>query len=798
MKQEKPEIEMVAHSPASVVPELARQVNPPTTTTTAAVPEQIQLNERSKQRQFVALMKKHYSAYKRDTETLYSEILSTVFYTILLYVFALTASTEITDSATHANGAINLTTSTTAAYVVPFNSFNSENYTSACDGQDCYVAFGDTDVGTGCSDELNELLNRIPMCTMPQRRPFFDPKTLGCNDPNLCGGASTCFSTAACQDRGTDGQWPASSPYHACNAGAACAPCFGNCNDTSLTSTTVSDLFTNYTGIHIPKCQCFPTSGYSNYTYVQEERIVAAVRFEPGFGNRSGYNYTMYLSGPKIPLATTKFKSPLLQSGTSYPQSGQFKSTALQLQVAIDSAITGQDIAVGVADFPTAKIESWKPGGFFHFSSIDKSLNLLTNRNLFIFSTGELGNVPLYLTVMLFLGLQSFAGQLAEEGEKGLRQALFMVGLEPVVYWMSWVVILFGKLLFTSTLIFIILGTVMPHFDFIGTVIPFVLLCIWATEFPIFLGLIEAKSKTAQGAVAFLPTLFSVIPTVLAFILGNNPDAESAIPGWVHITLGAIGPPYAFAMLLTEMLTRTNSLDGGLRVQKYDRVGSTGVSPLSMVLCLVAGDLILFGVNWYLSSKKLGIARKKKTFDDGDDENGIQRKWSTGGEEGGVAVSIRGLRKEWGSLKAVDGLTVDFMDNQITGFLGHNGAGKSTTIKLLTGLYNVTGGDAYVYGNSVDKNMSSVREMIGVCPQDNIFWDRLTVYEHMELLAHIRGVEPEAVKGHIDVLLKDVGLLRSKGILGSSLSGTTTVVVVAATTTICTNSPFSFTTTKVG
>jgi hypothetical protein len=66
------------------------------------------------------------------------------------------------------------------------------------------------------------------------------------------------------------------------------------------------------------------------------------------------------------------------------------------------------------------------------------------------------------------------------------------------------------------------------------------------------------------------------------------------------------------------------------------------------------------------------------------------------------------------------------------------------------------------------------------------------------LLAHIRGVEPEAVKGHIDVLLKDVGLLRSKGILGSSLSGTTTVVVVAATTTICTNSPFSFTTTKVG
>ena len=57
-----------------------------------------------------------------------------------------------------------------------------------------------------------------------------------------------------------------------------------------------------------------------------------------------------------------------------------------------------------------------------------------------------------YLTVLVFVGLQSFAGQLAEEGDKGLRQALFMVGLDEGVYWASWV-ILSTKLFITTMLV---------------------------------------------------------------------------------------------------------------------------------------------------------------------------------------------------------------------------------------------------------------------------------------------------------------------------------------------------------
>ena len=356
----------MTHASASVVPELpintntTKQPEASSTTTHKMNSEQTLLVERSKRRQFVALMNKHYSAYKRDTETLSSEIFTTVLYTVLLFIFALTSSTIITDAETYAQMPVELTTSITAAFALPFNSFNSENYTSACTGQDCYIAFGDTDTGTGCSHELNELLANMPMCAIPLR-PFTSTskQQLGCEDPNLCGQTKSCFSADACQARNDDGTWPKGSTFDACNAAAPCAPCFGNCNETLL---TVSDVFTNFTGIHIPKCQCFPISGYNNYTHVQDQHIIAAVRFEPNFGNHSGYNYTMFLSGPKIPVDIVKFKSPLVEGGSSYAQSRQFKSTALQLQVAIDSAITGQDISVGVADFPTVKVERWSPG----------------------------------------------------------------------------------------------------------------------------------------------------------------------------------------------------------------------------------------------------------------------------------------------------------------------------------------------------------------------------------------------------------------------------------------------------
>jgi ATP-binding cassette subfamily A (ABC1) protein 3 len=71
--------------------------------------------------------------------------------------------------------------------------------------------------------------------------------------------------------------------------------------------------------------------------------------------------------------------------------------------------------------------------------------------------------------------------------------------------------------------------------------------------------------------------------------------------------------------------------------------------------------------------------------------------------------------------------------NSLFVLLGHNGAGKSTTFNMLTGLMPLTEGDATIFGLSVRRDMDKISKIMGVCPQHDILWDNLTGREHLEL-----------------------------------------------------------------
>ena len=84
------------------------------------------------------------------------------------------------------------------------------------------------------------------------------------------------------------------------------------------------------------------------------------------------------------------------------------------------------------------------------------------------------------------------------------------------------------------------------------------------------------------------------------------------------------------------------------------------------------------------------------------------------------------------------GLDLDLYQGQITALLGHNGAGKSTTIHMLTGLVPPTEGDAMIAGHSIRTEMDDVRQQLGVCPQHDVLWEQLTVYEHLALYSVLK------------------------------------------------------------
>jgi ATP-binding cassette subfamily A (ABC1) protein 3 len=113
------------------------------------------------------------------------------------------------------------------------------------------------------------------------------------------------------------------------------------------------------------------------------------------------------------------------------------------------------------------------------------------------------------------------------------------------------------------------------------------------------------------------------------------------------------------------------------------------------------------------------------------------------------------LRKVYGNgTVAVGCLDLEMYSNQIFALLGQNGAGKSTTISIISGLLTKTQGSVRILGKNRDTELDEIRKMIGVCPQTNPIYSELTVYEHMELYAKIKGREngPE-IKLEIDTIL---------------------------------------------
>jgi ABC-2 type transport system ATP-binding protein len=103
------------------------------------------------------------------------------------------------------------------------------------------------------------------------------------------------------------------------------------------------------------------------------------------------------------------------------------------------------------------------------------------------------------------------------------------------------------------------------------------------------------------------------------------------------------------------------------------------------------------------------------------------------------AIRMVNLTKKYKDLVAVDGLNLSIEQGELFALLGVNGAGKTTAIKLLSGLLKPTSGDAFVAGNSIVRDTLSVKRIIGVSPQETAVAPNLSVKENLELMCGLYG-----------------------------------------------------------
>lgn len=132
-------------------------------------------------------------------------------------------------------------------------------------------------------------------------------------------------------------------------------------------------------------------------------------------------------------------------------------------------------------------------------------------------------------------------------------------------------------------------------------------------------------------------------------------------------------------------------------------------------------------------------------------------------------IEADGLTKQFGDFIATDHITFKVHEGEIFGFLGANGAGKTTAMRMLCGLSRPSDGNARVAGYDVYHEAEQVKRHIGYMSQKFSLYDDLTVYENLKLFGGIYGMSVRKIREKADILLAELGFAKERNTMVRSL-----------------------------
>ena len=420
------------------------------------------------------------------------------------------------------------------------------------------------------------------------------------------------------------------------------------------------------------------------------------------------------------------------------------------------------------------------------------------------------------------------------EKELRLREGMELMGASRLAYWGSWFTTSFASLALVSFLVAVIGSYPFKHTDWTVT---FAFLCVWSAQLVAFCFFLsacfrDAKVAAVAGALAYVLTWTPGVAAAAA-----RPEGSSA---WLAST--ALMPAsgvymWGWAVAILENAQRGARWDTLFRNLLADDEASgaaSGTFSAGGVLFVALANAFAYGaLAWaadvqgrhspwsavaFSRAKRAclsrlraerGAAPEPEARGVGDPSgeglrlepdvaavpNGVERDRS---ERSGVladcsdppramAVRVAGVSKTFAGVfakaRALDGLSFAARRGEITALLGHNGAGKTTVLSILTGATRDFEGDAFVDGVDVKKHPERARASLGVCPQHDVLWPSLTVREHLTLFARLReprlrepsgpgsGPGGGGVAARVAASLAAVGLARDADRRAGTLSG---------------------------
>ncbi|XP_071097331.1 ATP-binding cassette sub-family A member 2-like isoform X1 [Haliotis cracherodii] len=424
--------------------------------------------------------------------------------------------------------------------------------------------------------------------------------------------------------------------------------------------------------------------------------------------------------------------------------------------------------------------------------------------------------MPLCLTISWVYSVAMLVQSIVYEKEQRLKEVMKMMGMNNAVHWCAWFLTTFLQMSITVGVLTAMFkyGRVLAHSD---PLVVFMLLEVYviATISLCFLiSVLYSKAKVAAACAGIIYFL-SYVPYMYVAI--KEDIAGDRIPGYVK-SLVSLSSTTAFG-LGAKYFAYYEEMGVGVQ---WDNIYRSPVEDdeytLFMVILMIILDSFLYGLLvWYIEhvfpgsyglskpwyfpfTKSYWCGSHVKHTDDCTSvldlcRRGNGRHVSVTEEDQACAmaqqsadqsimfeqdpihlpegVCIDNLTKVYklGKKTAIKNLSLNFYEGQITSFLGHNGAGKTTTMSILTGLIPPTSGYATIYGLDIRSDMDVIRQSLGMCPQHNVLFDKLTVEEHLWFYAQLKGMKSPDIKIELDRMIKDLDLPNKRHTVVDSLSG---------------------------
>jgi ABC-2 type transport system ATP-binding protein len=144
-------------------------------------------------------------------------------------------------------------------------------------------------------------------------------------------------------------------------------------------------------------------------------------------------------------------------------------------------------------------------------------------------------------------------------------------------------------------------------------------------------------------------------------------------------------------------------------------------------------------------------------------------------------IQINSVTKQYNHTTAVENLSLQIDEGEIVGIIGHNGAGKSTTLKMIAGLVEPTSGDILVMGRSIKKDSTRVKQYIGYLPEESPLYENMTARQYLLFFSELYHMPRKKTLARIDQLLDSLNLSQKDQLTGEFSKGMKRKTAIART-----------------